>query len=421
MNRQAPPRRRSARIAAAHGGGGGDTTLRERILRRPDGYIGSPEKRSTQTFWINDGYYMVPREVTYRPGLHRIFDEVLVHAASNKRRDPSMDTLSVEVDVVERSVSVFYNGRGVVPVELVDEERGVYAPEMFFGHLHDDDEEDDQNKATNDGGGGYGVKLANLFSTEFIIETADGCRMKKYKQVFSENMGKKSVPHITDCNQGENWTIITFKPDLAGFNMTYLEEDHVTLMWKRVVDMAGILGDSVQVEWDGVRLRINSFNDYVRLYIDSPVSDRSGAGFPRVYEKLNDWCEVCLSLSDDGHFQQVSFVNGFETLKGGTHVDYVTELITTHLMNLLNEHYEECNFNVDDVKRYLWVFLNVIIDNPTFDSQTKETLTTPPGRLGSKLELPKSFSKIAFGNGLIRRLFGYRGPLDAKTGVSSRD
>lgn len=91
---------------------------------------------------------------------------------------------------------------------------------------------------------------------------------------------------------------------------------------------------------------------------------------------------------------QVRFVNGFETLKGGTHVDYVTELITTHLMNLLNEHYEECNFNVDDVKRYLWVFLNVIIDNPTFDSQTKETLTTPPGRLGSKLELPKSFSKI---------------------------
>uniref|UniRef100_A0A0E0BZL2 DNA topoisomerase (ATP-hydrolyzing) n=1 Tax=Oryza meridionalis TaxID=40149 RepID=A0A0E0BZL2_9ORYZ len=177
MKRQ-PPRRRSARIAAARGGSG---ALRERILLRPDDYIGSPEKR-TQTFWINDGYYMVPREVTYRPGLHRIFDEVLVHAASNKRRDPSMDTLSVEVDVVERSVSVFYNGRGVVPVELVDEERGVYAPEMFFGHLHDDDEEDDQNKATNDSGGGYGVKLANLFSTEFIIETADGCRMKKYKQ-----------------------------------------------------------------------------------------------------------------------------------------------------------------------------------------------------------------------------------------------
>uniref|UniRef100_A0A0D3ELG1 DNA topoisomerase 2 n=1 Tax=Oryza barthii TaxID=65489 RepID=A0A0D3ELG1_9ORYZ len=343
MNRQ-PPRRSSARIAAARGGSG--DTLRERILLRPDGYIGSPEKR-TQTFWVNDGYYMVPREVTYRPGLHKIFDEVLVHAASN----------------------------------------------MFFGHLHDDDEEDDQNKATNDGGGGYGVKLANLFSTEFIVETADGCRMKKYKQVFSENMGKKSVPHITDCNQGENWTMITFKPDLARFNMTYLEEDHVTLMWKRVVDMAGILGDSVQVEWDGVRLRINSFNDYVRLYIDSPVSDRSGVGSPRVYEKLNDWCEVCLSLSDAGHFQQVSFVNGFETLKGGTHVDYVTELITIHLMNFLNEHYEECNFNVDDVKRYLWVFLNVIIDNPTFDSQTKETLTTP-GRFGSKLELPNSFSKI---------------------------
>ncbi|XP_052140365.1 DNA topoisomerase 2-like [Oryza glaberrima] len=410
MNRQ-PPRRSSARIAAARGGSG--DTLRERILLRPDGYIGSPEKR-TQTFWVNDGYAMVPREVTYCPGLHRIFDEVLVHAASNKRRDPSMDTLSVEVDVVERRVSVFYNGRGAVPVELLDEKRGVYAPEMFFGHLHDDDEEDDRNKMTNDGGGAYGVKLANLFSTEFVVETADGCRMKKYKQVFSENMGKKSVPHITDCNQGENWTTITFKPDLARFNMTYLEEDHVTLMWKRVVDMAGILGDSVQVEWDGMRLRINSFNDYVRLHVNSPVSDRSGLGLPRVYEKLNDWCEVCLSLSDDGHFQQVSFVNGFETLKGGTHVDYVTNQITTRVMNILNEYYKKSIFNVDDVKRHLWVFLNVFIDNPTFDSQTKEMLTTPPGRFGSKLELPDSFSEIALSGGLLRRLFGCSGPPDAK-------
>lgn len=33
------------------------------------------------------------------------------------------------------------------------------------------------------GRNGYGAKLANIFSTEFTIETCDGQRQRKYKQV----------------------------------------------------------------------------------------------------------------------------------------------------------------------------------------------------------------------------------------------
>lgn len=88
-------------------------------------------------------------------------------------------------------------------------------------------------------------------------------------QIFSENMGKKSEPQITKCKQGENWTKVTFKPDLAKFNMTHLEDDVVALMRKRVVDMAGTLGKTVKVELDGQRVPIKSFSDYVDLYIKS--------------------------------------------------------------------------------------------------------------------------------------------------------
>jgi DNA topoisomerase-2 len=38
-------------------------------------------------------------------------------------------------------------------------------------------------KKTTGGRNGYGAKLTNIFSTEFVIETADGRRLKKYKQV----------------------------------------------------------------------------------------------------------------------------------------------------------------------------------------------------------------------------------------------
>ena len=81
------------------------------------------------------------------------------------------------------------------------------------------------------------------------METCDGKRLKRYRQVFRDNMGRKEEPKIVACKAAENWTSITFKPDLAKFGMEHLEEDSVALMHKRVYDMAGILGKGVKVRW----------------------------------------------------------------------------------------------------------------------------------------------------------------------------
>lgn len=85
-------------------------------------------------------------------------------------------------------------------------------------------------------------------------------------KVFTNNMGKKSEPNISKCKVGENWTKVSFKPDLAKFNMTHLEDDVVALMKKRVVDLAGCLGKSVKVELNGHRVPVKSFAEYVDMY-----------------------------------------------------------------------------------------------------------------------------------------------------------
>lgn len=50
--------------------------------------------------WVydTDTDSMVQREITYVPGLYKIFDEILVNAADNKQRDPSMDTIKVTIN-----------------------------------------------------------------------------------------------------------------------------------------------------------------------------------------------------------------------------------------------------------------------------------------------------------------------------------
>ncbi|GJM90502.1 hypothetical protein PR202_ga06788 [Eleusine coracana subsp. coracana] len=155
---------------------GGGKTLREEILLRPDGYIGSVERRR-QNLWVFEGGYMRQREVCYSPALNKIFDEIIVYAADNKQRDHAMNILLVNVDIANCCISVYNNGKGI-PIEIHREE-GVYMPEMIFSHLSNLDNVEEITGGRKD----YGVKLANLFSTEFIIETANGLQQKKFKQV----------------------------------------------------------------------------------------------------------------------------------------------------------------------------------------------------------------------------------------------
>ena len=70
----------------------------EHILLRPDTYIGSVEFL-TQQMWVYDEEIgMNLRDVTFVPGLYKIFDEILVNAADNKQRDRKMDTVKIEIN-----------------------------------------------------------------------------------------------------------------------------------------------------------------------------------------------------------------------------------------------------------------------------------------------------------------------------------
>ena len=65
-------------------------------------------------------------------------------------------------------------------------------------------------------------------------------------QTFSSNMSVKGKPVLKPAKK-ETFTCVTFKPDLAKFGMIVLEEQTVSLMRKRVYDLAGVLGKTVKV------------------------------------------------------------------------------------------------------------------------------------------------------------------------------
>lgn len=361
-------------------------TQLEHILLRPDTYVGSTEVQH-QELWVFDSVQsrMVYRKISYVPALYKIFDEILVNAADNLQRDPQgMDSIKVEIDQQNCSISVWNNGRGL-PV-VMHKEQKVYVPELVFGHLLTSDNYDDTACKVVGGRNGYGAKLANVFSTEFKVETCDG--KNRFTQVFRNNMQVKGKPEIVPSKE-KSFTCITFKPDLAKFGMTKLDDDIVSLLSKRVYDVAGSTLEKCGVHLNGEKLDIKNFRDYCDLYL------LTRQGVPQIYEKCSDRWEICVSLTERG-FNQVSFVNSICTIRGGTHVTHVSDQIVEAILEKVKtQSKEKVKGGVDvkphHVRNHIWVFIKCLIENPAFDSQTKETLTTKQSKFGSRCELSEKF------------------------------
>ncbi|KAL0271055.1 UNVERIFIED_CONTAM: hypothetical protein PYX00_008283 [Menopon gallinae] len=359
----------------------------EHILLRPDTYIGSVEPLK-ENMWIYDSESekMVQRDITYVPGLYKIFDEILVNAADNKQRDKKMDLIKIDIDPENNTISVWNNGKGIPVVEHKDEK--MYVPTLIFGHLLTSSNYNDEEEKVTGGRNGYGAKLCNIFSTKFTIETASREYKRKFKQTWGNNMTKTSDPKVTDF-MGEDFTKVTFSPDLSKFKMTHLDKDIVDLMSRRAYDVAASTR-GVKVVLNGKTLPVKSFKDYVELYTRGK-EDEAGNPIKIIYENVNERWEVAVAMSDND-FQQVSFVNSIATTKGGRHVDHVTEMIVKKLLEVCNKKNKAgMQLKASQIKNHLWVFINCLIVNPTFDSQTKTNMTLQVKSFGSKCNLSDKF------------------------------
>lgn len=182
----------------------------------------------------------------------KIFDEILVNAADNKRRDPQMTTIAINIDKERNTISIWNNGRGI-PVEIHPRE-GIYVPTMIFGTLFTSSNYDDSELKIVGGRNGFGAKLCNIFSTEFSVETCTKQSGLRFFQCWRNNMNDVDDPIISDAStNASDYTCVTFKPDLSKFKLSTLDEDTIQVMIRRIVDIAGTL-DGVNVFLNGTKI-----------------------------------------------------------------------------------------------------------------------------------------------------------------------
>ena len=399
--------------------------LRDHIYELPDTYIGSVESVALDTFVYDESQVaMVKKSITFVPGLYKIFDEIMVNALDHCVRLKTeiagggdarpVKTIRIAIDKASGKIEVFNDGDGIDVT--MHETHDMYVPQLIFGELLTSTNYDKDAEKLWSGRNGYGAKATNIFSKEFIVETVDHRRKKLYTQRFFDNMKQVDAPVIKACAKVP-YTKITFTPDYARFGMSGMTDDIYQLFQKRAYDACATTDSSVSIYFNDSKIDIKSFERYVDMYIGgkaaakaaAKVDDKSEAGGsdaghglaaarPRAFEAVNDRWEIAATYSENGMFEQVSFVNGIATIRGGKHI----EAVLSHITKKLSEKTKK-DIKPQHIKDNLMLFVKCLIVNPSFDTQTKEQLTTPAAKFGSKFELSDKFITALIKTGLVDR------------------
>ena len=373
-------------------------TDKQHILDNPDTYIGSVEKIDSQQWILNDDNSRIfERNIEYVPGLFKLFDEGVVNARDHSVRmaqaiangqDNALPVTNIEITIEEDGTIIMLNdGNGIDVAE--HPEHKIWIPELIFGHLRTSTNYDKTEKKIVGGKNGFGFKLVLIWSTYGSIETVDHIRGLKYRQEFKNNLDEICKPSITKCKT-KPYTKITFKPDYNRLGLSGLTPDTISLLRKRVYDIAAVTDKTIKVKYNSTLVPIKNFQQYIDLYI----GDKSEV--PRVYEDSSEsrW-EYAVALTPNNEFTQVSFVNGIHTAKGGKHVEYILGQITRKLCDFI-EKKKKVKVNQNSIKEQLILFIRCDIENPAFDSQTKDFMNTPSSKFGSKCEVSDKFiEKVA--------------------------
>lgn len=353
------------------------------VLKRPGIYIGSVTNTKAECYIPQDGK-MVNESIEYSPAILKFVDEIVSNSADEHIRNGSVSTISVTTSSLTGEVSV--SDDGGIPVQK-HPEHGMYIPSMIFGELRTGSNFGDDERF-GAGQNGLGSKLVSIFSKEFKVETSDG--KNKFLQTFKNNLSEKSEPTIKKSS--EKGTTITFLPDYDRLKCS-LSDDNIKRIEKRVYDVAGC-NPKIKVYFNNKLIKINNFKHYVEMYADNSVED------------YNDNWIVAIAPNENDTFQHISFVNGVDSYNGGTHIDYVTNQITTKLREYIKRKHK-IDVKPNNIKQQLMIFINCTINAPMFTSQTKEFMSTDVKDFGTSFEVTDKFINKIIKSGVVQKVLDW--------------
>lgn len=342
---------------------------REHVLTVPSRYIGSISMTKRDEYIFDNGY-IVKKNIEYVPAFITLFREVISNSIDENIRTDGKFANKIKVSIKDNYITIEDNGRGL-PHEI--EER-TSLPQSVVAFTRLKAGTNFEEKTTSAGQNGEGISLVNIFSKQFNVDTSDGTKrtvldckdnLKEYKYDILETNRKR--------------TKISYLIDFKRLNMTYIDDIHLNLIYKLMLDMS-VCYPNIKFIFNQMILNVKSFNDYVNLYKHETV-------------EIFTYKNVDIAMFPSFDYEQISWVNGIYTRRGGFHISIIENSFIKEYRSIIGKKYSD--IKPADVRNKIMFMINVKnMMAPRFDSQTKEELINNSSDL-TELFKDIDFSKIA--------------------------
>ena len=341
----------------------------DHILLRSSMYVGSKTLKTYEDYIADfdnesEEYKIFKKYVTASPAILRIFIEVLSNAVDNveRSRKANIPCTAIKVNLNrETGETTVWNDGDIIPIEMHPEEK-IYNHSLIFGHLLTGSNYDDTETRDISGLNGLGSKCTNVFSKKFIVKGLDPVNKKTFEQTWTNNMKSPTDPIVKSTQLKKGYTEVKYFPDFKQFDLEGYTNDIFGLYLKYVIDAAMLT--KVKVYFNNDLINVNSLTAYSKMY---DLSE----------ERLNikyDNVEIVLAPSTD--FQHIAFTNGIYNRLGGQHVESVCEALFRPLVEKFTKK-DKPVLKISDIKQFFKVFVTCVVNQPEFDSQSKERLEAP--------------------------------------------
>ena len=297
----------------------------EHIRKRPGMYIG---KLGDGTSY-DDGIYVLIKEV-----IDNSIDEFMMGYGK-----------TIEVDINENSVRVRDYGRGIPIGKLVE-----VSSKMNTGAKYDS-----SVFQKSVGLNGVGIKAVNALSTQFELTSF----REGEKRHITYSAGELTSDSDIQASKDKNGTEVLFVADDSLFKNYSYNYEHVEALLRNYA----YLNTGLTLIFNGTK--IQSKNGLADL-LEENISEEKI--YPIIHFKGKDIELALTHVRQYGEYYH-TFVNGQNTVQGGTHLLALREGLVKTVREFYNKDYD-----ASDIRQGIAVALAIRVQEPMFESQTKTKL-----------------------------------------------
>ena len=301
----------------------------EHIRRRPGMYIGK----------LGDGKYR-------DDGIYVLLKEVV---------DNSIDEFAmgngkvIDIKLLDKTVSVRDYGRGIPQGKLID----------AVAKLNTGAKYDSEVFKRSVGLNGVGTKAVNALSSYFkVVSYRDG-----FAKTAEFQRGKLKYESNLEATKEKNGTFVAFTPDEKIFEDFSFNTEFIDSLLRNYA----YLNTGLTIKFNGNDF--NSKNGLLDLLQENLNQENL---YPIIHLKNEDF-EIAITHGSQYNEEYFSFVNGQNTVQGGTHLSFFKEAY----VKIIKDFYKK-DFDPSDIRQSIVAAISIKIQEPIFESQTKT-------KLGSKL------------------------------------